>query len=126
MTLSEINDLSAQAAFLLLFGMAASAIGYLIGKSHGHEAGELAGSIEERRDSTVRIIKAKRDGFHSGRIHGFVQAMTILSPTKEDGPIPTRPRKPGINNSAAPAMQGAPISQPSNNTRVAPCESKAN
>jgi len=78
MTLSEINDLSAMAAFILLVGMACAAMGYLLGKSHGHEAGELAGSNAERQEATARIMKAKRDGFHSGRIHGFTQAMRLV------------------------------------------------
>ncbi|EDY16030.1 hypothetical protein CfE428DRAFT_6424 [Chthoniobacter flavus Ellin428] len=78
MTLSQINDLSAAGAFLLLVAMASAAIGYLLGKSHGHEAGELAGSNAERQESTARIMKAKRDGFHSGRIHGITQVLRLI------------------------------------------------
>lgn len=113
MNIDLINDLSSAAAFGLLIATAAAAIGYLIGKSHGHEAGELAGSNAERQESTARVLKAKRDGFHSGRIAGFVQAIDLMFPNPHQpqrnrgGPMTPRPGKPGINNSAAPATQGA-------------------
>jgi len=77
----NLNDWSAIAAFLLLFGTPCAALGYLVGCNHGHEAGRLIGETETRHDLIPRVMRAKRDGVRAGRILGMREAIREMLPT---------------------------------------------
>ncbi len=58
--------------------MACAAIAYGFGRQHGREEGEILGEIRENKVSVKRTLRAKLDGFASGRVAGFVEAMRLM------------------------------------------------
>jgi hypothetical protein len=72
------------APFALLWTMAVGAIGYLIGRNHGWTDGFYRAQDRARGEWIPKLIKAKRDGMHAGRILGMQQRITTLTNSERD------------------------------------------
>jgi hypothetical protein len=63
-----INDLITVGIFFLLFGMATAVLGYFVGRKHGRIEGIIQGYEEARSVWVPKVIRAKLDGAHAGRL----------------------------------------------------------
>jgi len=73
-------DLSFFASIFLLIALASGAIGYQLGRHHGHAAGRITGHNEARSELLPRVMKAKHDGTRAGRILGMREAIREMLP----------------------------------------------